>query len=270
MALSALPAAHVGLTARALLRPGATLTLRAVFRSAAHAVTPAGELLVLTGDEVAAPWVLGVPGLPWADLARDAEARVVVCVDSPARLCVASHGVGLGPARVWAAPRPGPPAPPDAVCAALRAAALPPEAPGLAGHGAEPLLERLRAALALDDPVAVAAACAPLVGLGRGLTPAGDDLVAGVLGVAALAGLPCVAPPLAGRTTLLGATQIAHAAAGALIEPLHRVVAALLAGHAPPAAARKQLLALGHSSGADMLAGAHLALAALSGRLPGR
>lgn len=268
MAVEALQAAHVGLTARGLLQAGATFRLRAVFSRAAHAVAPGGELLVLTGDDLAAPWALGVPGLPWPALAHGPQARLIVSAGSPTCLRLAGLTIKLESPRVWASPSPCPVAPPEARRAALRAAALPEAAPGLAAHSAEPLVARLGAALAAGDIVALAGACEPLVGLGRGLTPAGDDLLTGALGVAALAGRPCRLPPLGGRTTLPGATQIAHAAAGALIEPLHHVISALLAGEPAPPASHRRLLGLGHSSGADMLVGVRLALAALSGRPP--
>lgn len=269
MAVDALPAAHVGLPAARLLQPGVQLKLRALFSRAAHAATPGGELLVITDDDRAAPWALGVPGLPWSRLGGKTRVGLTVSADSPAYLSLEDLTINLAPARVWPSPSPCPVAPVEAVRAALRRTALPHTAPGLADHDAGPLVAHLSTALSEGTPAAIAAACAPLVGLGRGLTPAGDDLVAGVLGALALTGLPCCVPPLAGRTTLLGATQVAHSAAGALIEPLHRVISALLAGTPAPPEAVRRTLALGQSSGADMLAGAHLALDAISGRRPG-
>jgi hypothetical protein len=266
VAVEVFPAAHIGRAARDVLRAGTTLALRAAFSRAAHAVASGGELLVLAGDEVAAPWVVGVPGLPWAALAREPQARLVVCSDHPTRLTLAGLTIDLASARLWNSPCPRHVTPPTMLRAALDAAALPRVAPGLAACDAAPLVAELARALSAGAATAVTAAAAPLVGLGRGLTPAGDDLVSGVLGVMALAGRPCHAPPLAGRTTLPGATQIAHAATGGLAEPLHVVIVALLAGEQPPAEALRRTLALGHSSGADLLAGAHLALAALSGR----
>lgn len=292
-----LAAAQIGLTARRLLGPGAALALRAAFSGSAHFVTPAGELLVLTGDTVAAPWAIGVLGLPWAELAHGMQLELLgtsppgprsvaergcraargggevrggraQCISTnplvahshPAHLQLAGLVIDLGPARVWKSPPLDTIAPVEQIGAALALSSLPEAAPGLAGIGAELLVARLGQALASGAQAAVVAACAPLIGLGRGLTPAGDDLVTGALGVMALAGRPCPAPALAGRTTALGATQVAHAAAGALIEPLHAVSAALLAGAPAPAEALARLLALGHSSGADMLAGARLAL----------
>lgn len=268
--LGTFAAGHIGRTARLLLRPGEALTLRATFSRAAHAVTARGELVVLADDDVAAPWAVGVPGLLLPLLASKSRSRLIVSADNPAHLSLAGITIDLGQARSWASPPPQlSRAAAHAQDMALRASALPATAPGLAECGAGPLVDALAEALARGDQAAVAAACAPLVGLGRGLTPAGDDLVAGALGVVALAGRPCLAPPLAGRTTLLGATQVAHAAAGALVEPLHAIVAALLAGAPPPAAALRRTLALGHSSGADMLAGVQLAVAALARKAEG-
>jgi hypothetical protein len=266
----ALAASRIGTTARRLLEPGAALRLNAAFSGAAHFTTPGGELLVLADGEVVAPWAVLVPGLPWAELARASQARLIISADDPARLRLAGLVIALEHADPWASPPLGPAAPAEQIGAAVARSGLPVAAPGLAGCAAESLVRALGDSLGRGEPGAIAAACAPLVGLGRGLTPAGDDLVTGALGALALAGRPAPAPPLAGRTTLLGATQLAHAATGALVEPLHAVVAAVLAGEPAPPAEVTRMLGLGHSSGADMLAGARLALAALSGRRPER
>jgi hypothetical protein len=138
---------------------------------------------------------------------------------------------------------------------------------------------RLRDALiALDAPATEAAADA-LLGLGRGLTPAGDDVLAGVL-VACdqLAGLPgthvvtaqaarlgrYVAGRATTRTTALSAALLAHAGRGEAADPVMAVTEAL-AGIRAPAPALRELLSVGHSSGHDtargLLAGAHALMA---------
>jgi hypothetical protein len=123
----------------------------------------------------------------------------------------------------------------------------------------------LARAYAGDDPRAVLQASLPLIGLGSGLTPSGDD-VAG----AALFGR-CVVAPRDARWRALGARlarevrQRSHPVSAALFadlargqsfEPLHAMAEALAAGESGAALeAARGLVAIGHSSGWDMLAG---------------
>ncbi|WGX98227.1 DUF2877 domain-containing protein [Nocardioides sp. L-11A] len=112
-------------------------------------------------------------------------------------------------------------------------------------------LERLAAA----DPAAVSA----LVGRGDGLTPVGDDVLSGWLVATRAAGGDTHAVAAAvrerlPRTTGLSATLLRHAADGEAITPFR---SALATGDPAAVAA---LLAVGHTSGAGMLLGAHLAL----------
>lgn len=103
-----------------------------------------------------------------------------------------------------------------------------------------------------------------LSGLGPGLTPSGDDLLAGLaLGLrASLGALPpafetAIRAAVIGRTTDLAAARVRHAAAGHPDEHTHSLLTALMmntSGSALPAAVRK-LLEYGHSSGADTLVG---------------
>jgi Protein of unknown function (DUF2877) len=84
-----------------------------------------------------------------------------------------------------------------------------------------------------------------LAGCGPGLTPAGDDLIAGyVAGLVLLHGrrerAARIAEWVAAKTTAFSATLLLHAARGEVPEPVH----ALLATGNP-----RQLLAFGHSSG---------------------
>ncbi|MEP6761177.1 MAG: DUF2877 domain-containing protein [Sporichthyaceae bacterium] len=107
---------------------------------------------------------------------------------------------------------------------------------------------------------------AALVGLGPGLTPTGDDVLAAMLlTLAALPGSAAVvdalaretAPLLAG-TTALSATLLRHAAAGRGIPEVTRLVDTL-SGSGDLAGPTARLLAVGHSSGAAL---AHGVLAA--------
>nr|WP_301539519.1 DUF2877 domain-containing protein [Nocardioides sp. zg-1308] len=108
-----------------------------------------------------------------------------------------------------------------------------------------------------------------MLGRGPGLTPLGDDVLAGWFLTRAALGLPD--PALVadlrrrlGVTTLLSATLLDCALRGEALPEL----AAWLAD--PTAAATDALLAVGATSGAGLLAGAGLALASVSTDRPGR
>jgi hypothetical protein len=116
-----------------------------------------------------------------------------------------------------------------------------------------------------------------LIGLGPGLTPSGDDLIAGVLialrtllradtaeqlGAWAL----CLA---ATRTGTISSAHLAAAAAGEGAEPLHRVLAAICAGDEAGLEREVDAVAgIGHCSGWDALAGVALAGAAVAREPP--
>jgi hypothetical protein len=126
----------------------------------------------------------------------------------------------------------------------------------------------LAEAFASGSPGAITRTGRGLVGLGAGLTPAGDDVLVGLT-----AGLTALGDGRArgfagawarhaiGRTTLVAETFHRHAAAGAYSERLHDVLRAILAGplDAIPAAVATAA-AWGATSGADTLAGILLAL----------
>ena len=126
----------------------------------------------------------------------------------------------------------------------------------VAGDGPADLVR----AVETRDPALAAAAGRRLIGRGPGLTPEGDDVVAGVAAVLsenrswveALIGTD-----LRTRTTSLSATLLELAAQGMGPEPLQ----ALLAGDP---GALDRLLRLGHSTGRAYALGAGLALVASS------
>jgi hypothetical protein len=96
---------------------------------------------------------------------------------------------------------------------------------------------------------------ARLAGRGGGLTPAGDDLLAGyaaglVLFHGCLAEAEAIARAAAARTTSLSATLLRHAARGELPEPAHALLE-----HGDPAPLRS----FGHSSGRALMVGLALA-----------
>ena len=109
----------------------------------------------------------------------------------------------------------------------------------------------------------VAALVRRLVGAGPGLTPSGDDVLCGVLlGLRLLdraRHLPrlwdAVAPRLS-TTTTLSAALLVEAVQGYAVPPVIELGEALAAGGAVGvSAAAAQVLAVGHTSGADLLAG---------------
>jgi hypothetical protein len=111
---------------------------------------------------------------------------------------------------------------------------------------------------------ALAEASASLAGLGKGFTPAGDDFMMGAM-YAAWVALP---PPAARRvgeiivaaaapqTTTVSAAYLRAASAGAASVGWHELVAGVREGDEPIwQAAVERLAAVGHTSGADALAG---------------
>jgi hypothetical protein len=105
------------------------------------------------------------------------------------------------------------------------------------GRGEEGL-GHLARAVATRDPAAAALAAERLTGLGGGLTPEGDDVLAATAAVVVAAGdaagfeagerarwLAALVPEeTAARTTALAATLLRLAAAGRVIEPVHRLL----------------------------------------------
>ena len=126
---------------------------------------------------------------------------------------------------------------------------------------------RLEEALRTGDGLAGAADA--LVGLGPGLTPAGDDVLAGVLVTCAQLGhpLPTLTAQVrrrAGATTALSADLLRHAGAGRAAPPVLGLLDALV-GARPVAPAFADLLAVGSTSGHDTATGVLLAARALLG-----
>jgi hypothetical protein len=122
---------------------------------------------------------------------------------------------------------------------------------------------------ALGDGREVRDAIRGLIGLGPGLTPAGDDVVAGALVALVAAGdLERAAPvvdavrPCRHRTTALSAALLDHAAAGRAVPQLARYL------HAPAdPAALAALLAVGGTSGPALAAGARIGLSVGAARM---
>jgi hypothetical protein len=119
------------------------------------------------------------------------------------------------------------------------------------------------------DAAAVARAARGLAGLGPGLTPSGDDLLAGFAAAWTLVGdslgldrgacarvTGAVLAGAAGGASPLGRVWLEHAVRGELLEPMTRFVSTLLAAEPRDLdAAVCGALAVGSSSGSDWMVG---------------
>ena len=122
----------------------------------------------------------------------------------------------------------------------------------------------LVAALGSDDAAARCRAALGLLGRGPGLTPEGDDLLAGAAVVAAAAGDALVLPPgLRMLTTPLSATLLELAPAGAGPLPMHALVDL---DRTDWRSALRDLEGLGASSGRAIALGVGAAAAVLGAR----
>lgn len=240
-------------------------------RHVINVLVPGGQLLALAAAELDdAPWTVRLGD--WSTIARSISDSVVVSrtelrladglvVALASKLRWFAERIDLGglDAHQLAAAR-------DVLSGAVRDPSTP-----FGRATAQVLVDRiavLRARLLNDEGGAgLADAITDLIGLGEGLTPSGDDVITGLAFVAAQRGvhLSCRLPAIrravaaAGdRTTLLSATTMAAALDGRGRQRLHDLAAAIRDGrpeHAVPA-----VLAIGHSSGSDILRGMALAL----------
>jgi len=141
-----------------------------------------------------------------------------------------------------------------------------------------PAILAVRDSLHQGDLDGALARAEPLLGLGEGLTPSGDDFVGGLLfGFAMLhafdPALPCFSPEALDRflaTARRRTHRISHAllrdhAVGHASEPLHQYLAALLSGESLPSLQRwsRTAIQIGHSTGWDTFSGLWTALAAI-------
>lgn len=114
---------------------------------------------------------------------------------------------------------------------------------------------------------AIGPAVNALVGLGRGLTPGGDDVLAGLLVGLRATGQQTLARTIADhaldrideRTTLLSADLLRLAAAGHACVEVLELLRAVHTGCRVPAALDR-LLSVGHTSGADLATGLGMGL----------
>ncbi len=235
-----------------------------------------GVLAVLTQDAMRLPCglVLGATSaeLSLASLAPDARPGLIgprligPCLIGPCLIgpCLVGDGavtwtgptgpVAVRAVREWTPIRPPRGGVVAEVLAVVRAAL----------SGVDPEVDSMLladAAAAAGEQVATAAA--RLLGRGPGLTPSGDDLLAGFLVGASAFGVDTAALRAAtallapARTTALSAALLWHARRGECIEQL-AAVAAVIGGHGLPeqaGAALGRLLAVGHTTGRALALG---------------
>ncbi|TYP84585.1 DUF2877 domain-containing protein [Blastococcus xanthinilyticus] len=137
--------------------------------------------------------------------------------------------------------------------------------PGLPTGPGGPLAA-LRGAVRRADLEAALRTATRLIGLGPGLTPAGDDVMAGAIAGLVLLGHPSaerfaagVCSLAAGRTTELSRALLRHAAAGRVSGEFAAVLHGLV-GERPLAPAIARLLATGATSGRAMALGLSTAI----------
>ncbi|HJZ30103.1 MAG TPA: DUF2877 domain-containing protein [Hyphomicrobiaceae bacterium] len=280
----------VGPSAARALRAGATGRVGAVFERSLYLALDSGWIAVggpgLGGGPLNLVCAPGPDAPLSAIVAPGAAVRITASACQAGSLTVAIAGV-----TAWR------PAPVGAWTKASLAHGLAavgdvvrqcrPAASGLIGHVFPELGPVLPAAAAplrrLSEMLAGArfdpGAIVPLIGLGPGLTPSGDDYLGGVLVALALtARLPlrdrlwqALVPGLGERTSAISAAHLAAAAEGFGCAALHEVLGALLtgAGDRLPAAVAA-LARVGHTSGWDALAGAIAALRVVGDDLAAR
>lgn len=255
------PAAFSTAVRRVLTGPVQPAEWLGASASALYLMTRSSEVLaIVTHDAVRLPCALVLPGttaeLPLTQLAPRPEHRHL----APASVgggrvewAGADGTVTVLAAREWAPARVTTGAPlPAALDSLTRAVGV--HDIGVAGR----LIARL--ATSVDDPAGQYAAVAALLGRGPGLTPSGDDVVAGfVLGARAFGravpgAVAAVVELARGATTALSARLLELAVDG---ECVPEVAAALdgLTGARAAGDPTSRLLAVGHTSGAALAHG---------------
>jgi hypothetical protein len=233
-----LRAVLVGPGARRALRGGARGAVELAFGPGGYVRLDAQRVLLAPHRSPPGPLSILVAGLARGDLVPGDPAAV----GAGGALVVGPLRIELGAARDWAPPRARALAPQwsAALAAALDVVAAAPSelAPGLA-------------ALTAGD---LGGAVTQLAGRGDGLTPAGDDVLAGFAAWRWACDTPVVLP--AQRCAPLGREYLRCAERGELPQPAAAVLAAIRAGDRQAATRRARGLAgWGASSGAALLWG---------------
>jgi len=255
------PALELGLGAQEVLSVPGTGWVVGVYSKAAYLRLPGG-LVALTSFDVPSGPIHARTSTPLRGLKL--SEKVVV---TGSLLQAGPVLLTLGGARVWQG------AVPDAGLSAARMKVmldLPPGAPGSALDSA--VSDQARAFLAAGD---LPGAASVLGGFGPGLTPAGDDCLAGILMIASILWSHPATPMLTRLVEDVETNEISRAflrwaARGQSIEPVHRFLQLAARGARRDAStALANLIHFGHSSGADLALGLRLGLEELAGsRLP--
>ncbi len=243
---------QAGIGAAQALAGGDRWRVVATFRQALYIGSNAG-LVILVSPEVPPGPLHVVLDRPPPMVERDA-----CIVASPACLVVDGCGIALSEMRLWAGVLP----PPDTVRAGASIAdeTVRPVAEGSALHQ-PPYRSRADGAQERLQMADLEGAARSVAGLGPGLTPAGDDALAGLLFMyRTLWGVACeprlVALAAEAETGEISRSFLSWAARGQSIAPAHDLVVAQAAGDLAGAAlCAERLRTLGASSGADFALG---------------
>jgi Protein of unknown function (DUF2877) len=236
--------------------------VHSVFARAINLEREDGSLLTLhSPGPLAAPFAIALA--TWGEDLAGGRITLDLSAASRRDLCISPAREPAGAARA-------------AVAAALEAASAARVADGLGSARGLAARAALSRAIGRRDSAGFLSAAGELVGLGEGLTPAGDDYLVGALAILhrLAGGWPVCAPSPAralaaqahARTTTVGAAFLAHSVAGEFSEPLRDLVMASSADAARVAAG--VLARMGATSGADTLAGMRAALDALADGRP--
>ncbi len=245
--------------------PSETGRVHSVFTSACNIQWSDGRLLALHGPGwLRAPFAVAVPRLPKNLLPGGVVQRTGSRIQFPnARKLVAD-----GAARIQTSMPSACDLRPIRLATNLTRC-------GNAGRflsSAEPAQRMIAAAIARRDIAPFVAGARQLIGLGEGLTPAGDDCLVGILAVLfrfvpgwieESAVKEQVATYLDDHTTTIGREFVWYALQGAFSEPIVRLLTA--DSDAAVQRAAQMLCTFGATSGADTLAGVRLAFDALTG-----
>jgi hypothetical protein len=259
-----------------VLQLSGPLTVQAVFERAWHVHSSNGQVLTMTTIEYDGPLGIRLSGTLPAML-PGTRGMIRGTTMFMGRLVISLNG-----AKIWT----GQPATPTALSmtqlhrdqAALDAALASHAASGDFPGVRERLTARaaaLREALVAGDSSGTKKTAAGLLGLGPGLTPAGDDLLVGLLAGLQVLGMRGGIAPRSGlaeriereartRTTALSRTFLHWAGRGVAAQPLLDVLWSL--GSDSGIDSLDGLLSIGHTSGRDMLEGASLAVSVILGR----
>ncbi|HEX2355399.1 MAG TPA: DUF2877 domain-containing protein [Micromonosporaceae bacterium] len=237
---------RVGMAAAEVLAAGATGRVIAVFRRAVYVAFPPGLVTLVPADAEPGPLHVHVAELPPAAVGDPARAAGDL-------LTVAGVRLGGG-APVW---RPPPLPDPGGIAATLRAVVAHTPDLDLNGGPGPARADRLRSTLRRGG---VAGAAAVLAGRGGGMTPAGDDLLAGVL-LVARARHPHAEEALVGiargaDTHAISRAFLEQSARGRSLAAVHDLIGACADGDAAAARrARHRLAGVGATSGLDLAYG---------------